>query len=94
MLLVICCTEPSRSDYIEDDDDVLEALDLGYMVNRRFSDFCFREDLMARGLQGRDLRQSRTALYEGLPSPGAGPHLRRRFFRKNRWSSRPLLDTD
>ena len=36
----------SRSDYIEDDDDVLEALDLDYMVNRRFSDFCFREDLM------------------------------------------------
>ena len=36
----------SRSDYIEDDGDVLEALDLEYMVNRRFSDFCFREDLM------------------------------------------------
>lgn len=36
-----------RNDYIEDDADVLEALDLGYMVNRRFSDFCFREDLMA-----------------------------------------------
>ena len=35
-----------RNDYIEDDDDVLEALDLGYMV-RRFGDFCFREDLMA-----------------------------------------------
>ena len=37
----------SRSDYIEDDDDVLKTLDLDYMVNRRFSDFCFREDLMA-----------------------------------------------
>ena len=36
----------SRSDYIEDDDDVLKTLDLDYMVNRRFSDFCFREDLM------------------------------------------------
>ena len=36
----------SQSDYIEDDDDVLEALDLDYMINRRFSDFCFREDLM------------------------------------------------
>ena len=36
----------SRSDYIEDDDDVLKMLDLDYMVNRRFSDFCFREDLM------------------------------------------------
>lgn len=36
----------SRSDYIEDDDDVLEALDLDYMINRRFSDFCFREDLI------------------------------------------------
>ena len=35
-----------RNDYIEDDDDVLEALDLGYMVSRRFSDFCFWEDLM------------------------------------------------
>ena len=30
----------SQSDYIEDDDDVLEALDLDYMINRRFSDFC------------------------------------------------------
>ena len=38
----------SRSDYIEDDDDVLKTLDLDYMVNRRFSDFCFREDLMTR----------------------------------------------
>lgn len=37
----------SRNDYIEDDDDVLEALDLDYMVNRRISDFCFQEDLMA-----------------------------------------------
>ena len=36
----------SRSDYIEDDDDVLKTLDLDYMVNRRFSDFCFRENLM------------------------------------------------
>lgn len=36
----------SRSDYIEDDDDVLKTLDLDYMINRRFSDFCFREDLM------------------------------------------------
>lgn len=36
----------SQSDYIEDDDDVLEALDLDYMITRRFSDFCFREDLM------------------------------------------------
>lgn len=36
----------SRSDYIEDDDDVLKMLDLDYMVNRRFSDFCFREDLI------------------------------------------------
>ena len=36
-----------RNDYIEDDDDVLETLDLGYMVNRRIRDFCFREDLMA-----------------------------------------------
>lgn len=36
----------SRSDYIEDDDDVLEALDLDYMINQRFSDFCFREDLI------------------------------------------------
>ena len=36
----------SRNDYIEDDDDVLETLDLDYMVNRRISDFCFREDLI------------------------------------------------
>ncbi len=36
-----------KNDYIEDDDDILEALDLGYMVNRRIRDFCFQEDLMA-----------------------------------------------
>lgn len=36
-----------RNDYIEDDDDILEALDLGYMVNRRIRDFCFQEYLMA-----------------------------------------------
>ena len=36
----------SRNDYIEDDDDVLKTLDLDYMVNQRFSDFRFWEDLM------------------------------------------------
>ena len=36
----------SRNDYIEDDDDVLKTLDLDYMVNQRFSNFRFWEDLM------------------------------------------------
>ena len=42
----------SRNDYIENDDDVLKTLDLDYMVNRRISDFCFQEDLMAEACRG------------------------------------------
>ncbi len=65
-----------RNDYIEDDDDVLEALDLSYMVNRRFGDFCFREDLMAEASRN-EIYAKAGRLFTRTAFSRAGPHLRR-----------------